>query len=192
MKVILNKKCLIQIPNDVILVYIKQKRKLFLKSLFYKKFVKLNLQVFVNYSKRFITVSQNFFYNLSKNKMKIIKSLQGLYLSMLRQIFIEVSFLIYRKLNLMGVGYRVFFVKNFENKLLLFRLGYSHFLYFKIIKNINCFCYGATKLFICGFDFKNITQWVFNIRSYKKPEPYKGKGIVLNIEKTTLKKRKKI
>ena len=49
-----------------------------------------------------------------------------------------------------------------------------------------------TKLFIYGNSYRNVTQTAALIRSYKKPEPYKGKGILYETEKIVLKEGKKV
>jgi large subunit ribosomal protein L6 len=90
------------------------------------------------------------------------------------------------------VGYRAFDVDNFENKLLLFKLGYSHSIYFKIPIESQIFCLKRTKLFIHGNSYQDITKIAAFIRSYKKPEPYKGKGILYETEKIILKEGKKV
>lgn len=76
--------------------------------------------------------------------------------------------------------------------LLHFKLGYSHFIYFKIPKNLKIFCLKANKLFILGNSYLFVTQIAALIRSYKVPEPYKGKGILYTTEKIALKEGKKI
>ena len=92
----------------------------------------------------------------------------------------------------MGVGYRAFDVENFENKLLFFKLGYSHPIFFKITNNLRIVSLKFTKLFICGNSYQSIAQTASLIRSYKKPEPYKGKGILYDNEKITIKEGKKV
>jgi large subunit ribosomal protein L6 len=74
----------------------------------------------------------------------------------------------------------------------MFKLGYSHSLYFKIPEQLIIFCLKFTKLFIYGNSYQNVTQIASLIRSYKKPEPYKGKGILYETEKILLKEGKKI
>ena len=67
-----------------------------------------------------------------------------------------------------------------------------YLLYFQVPVKIGVFCFKATKLFIYGNSYQNVTKIASLIRSYKKPEPYKGKGILYETEKITLKKGKKI
>ena len=74
----------------------------------------------------------------------------------------------------------------------MFKLGYSHPIFFKIPNNLQIFCFKFIKLFVWGNSYKNITQTSALIRSYKKPEPYKGKGILYEGEKIVLKEGKKV
>ena len=48
-----------------------------------------------------------------------------------------------------------------------------------------------TRLFIYGSSYQKVTQTASSIRSYKKPEPYKNKGILYEAEKIILKEGKK-
>jgi large subunit ribosomal protein L6 len=75
--------------------------------------------------------------------------------------------------------------------LLHFKLGYSHYVYFKIPKNLEIFCLKANKLFILGDSYSFVNQVAALVRSFKIPEPYKGKGIIYTTEKITLKEGKK-
>ena len=76
--------------------------------------------------------------------------------------------------------------------MLEFKLGYSHNIYFKIPKNLTVFCLKSDKIFISGNFYEYISQIASQIRSYKTPEPYKGKGILYENEKIFLKEGKKV
>lgn len=76
--------------------------------------------------------------------------------------------------------------------LLHFKLGYSHHIYFRIPANLKICCLKANKLFVLGYSYLFVTQIASLIRSYKVPEPYKGKGIVYTTEKIILKEGKKV
>ena len=105
---------------------------------------------------------------------------------------IEATAVMYQKLKLVGVGYRIFPVENFEDHLLLLKLGYSHSIHFKIPAKISVFCLKLTKLFIYGSSYQQITSTSSKLRLNKVPEPYKGKGILYEHEKILLKEGKKI
>ena len=191
MKSILEKHAL-KIPKNISLLYTKKKKIITLVGPLTKKSLKLDVQLFIVKSKNIIKVSSLPFFKISNNKKKKIKTLQGTTVALIKQLIVEISVLFYQKLKFIGVGYRAFDVDNFKNKLLLFKIGYSHFLYFKISKKIKIFCLKTTELFIYGNSYQNVTQTASLIRSYKKPEPYKGKGILYDTEKITLKEGKKI
>ena len=95
----------------------------------------------------------------------------------IRQILIEITYILHCKLNLIGVGYRVFTHEKLANQI-YFKLGFSHLIYFRIPLGINIYCQKFTKLFFFGNSSYNLlTQTTAQIRNCKLPEPYKGKGI---------------
>jgi large subunit ribosomal protein L6 len=91
-----------------------------------------------------------------------------------------------------GVGYRAFPLEISNKKLLHLRLGYSHQIYFRFLNELNFFCFKFTKLFIFGNSYQYVTQFAALIRSCKPPEPYKGKGILYENEKISLKIGKRV
>ena len=186
------KKFSIQIPKYIKVIYSKKKKIITFIGPLNKKSLKLSVQLFLIKSKSLIIISPFSFFNVSNNNKKKIKILQGTTNALLKQLIIETSILLYQKLKLVGIGYRTFAVDNFENKLLFFKLGYSHYIYFKIPAKIKICCLKATKLFIYGNSYTAITQTTSLIKSYKKLDPYKGKGILYATEKIKLKVGKKV
>lgn len=182
----------IKIPNDNIILYCEQKKTVTILGPLNKKTLKLKLKLKIIPSKKIIIITPDSFFKLSNNEQKKIKALQGTTYALIKQLLIETSSILYQKMKFVGVGYRAFDVKEFENKLLMFKLGYSHSIYFKIPKEINIFCLKLTKLFIYGNSYQKITNTTSLIQSYKLPEPYKGKGILYENEKIKLKEGKKI
>jgi large subunit ribosomal protein L6 len=77
------------------------------------------------------------------------------------------------QLQLVGIGYKCF--KN--DNVLTFKLGYSHVKEFKIPSGISVNLIKPTLLSIHGIDLEFVTQVAAILRSYREPEPYKGKGI---------------
>jgi ribosomal protein L6P/L9E len=188
----LTEKYIVKIPNDIYLIYCSKKKILVLKGILIKKVLRLNVQLLVFKSNSIIKVTPLPFFKISNYEQKKIKTLQGTHVASIKQLIVEISVTLYRKLKFIGVGYRALEVDNFKNKLFLFKLGYSHFLYFKILMSVKIFCLKLTKLFIYGNSYTNITQMASLIRSYKKPEPYNGKGILYDAEKIVIKEGKKI
>jgi large subunit ribosomal protein L6 len=78
-----------------------------------------------------------------------------------------------RDLEINGVGYRAE-VKGNE---LVLALGYSHPVNFQIPEGISVDVEKMTKLSVKGFDKELVGQTAAKIRSFRRPEPYKGKGI---------------
>jgi large subunit ribosomal protein L6 len=191
MKKIAKKYC-IKIPNSTTVIYCEKKKVITLIGPLKRKSLKLEVKIIIMKTERILKVSDVPFSQISNDKMKKIKAVQGTTLALIKQLSIETSAIIYQKLQFVGVGYRAFQVNGFENKLLLFKLGYSHPLYFRISKKLRIFCLKLTKLFISGQSYQTVNQTAALIRSYKKPEPYKGKGILYVNEKIELKEGKKV
>ena len=77
------------------------------------------------------------------------------------------------KLEIVGVGYRA----AVEGKELVLQLGYSHEVRHPIPDGITIACERPTLVAVSGADRQKVGQVAANIRGYRKPEPYKGKGI---------------
>jgi large subunit ribosomal protein L6 len=77
------------------------------------------------------------------------------------------------KLEIVGVGYRA----AVEGKDLVLQLGFSHEVRFHIPEGIMIVCERPTLVAVSGSDRQKVGQAAANIRSYRKPEPYKGKGV---------------
>ena len=76
-------------------------------------------------------------------------------------------------LNLVGVGYRA----ALKGKQLNLQLGFSHDINFDIPENIKITVEKQTILKISGSDKQEVGTVISKIKSYRPPEPYKGKGI---------------
>lgn len=92
------------------------------------------------------------------------------------------------KLNLIlrGIGFKAFI----ENNNLILKLGFSHNITIPIPSNIKVISQ-ANNLIFSSIDFIFLTQFVHFIKNHKKPEPYKGKGLLLKNEKIIKKEGKK-
>lgn len=93
------------------------------------------------------------------------------------------------KLKLVGVGFKVAF--NQSSRLLRLFLGFSHDIVVLIPKNLSVTVSNDTNFEIFGLDRGVVMQFANEIRSLKKPEPYKGKGIFINDEVIKRKEGKK-
>lgn len=182
----------IKIPKNNAVLYCNEKKILTICGPFRTKTAKLKLEIKLIESKKILLVTNIPTFKLSNNKKKEIKALQGTTTALIKQLIMETSNLMYQKLLCVGVGYRTFDVETFPNKLLLFKLGFSHSIYYRIPKNVKIFCLKRTNLFISGNSYQNVTQTAGSIQSYKSPEPYKGKGILKENQKIKLKEGKKL
>ena len=188
----LKKKYIVKIPQNIQVVYCAKKNIITFIGSFQKRSLRLNVKVFLIPSSNSIVVSEIPADGQSSTGVRNVKKIQGTTVAKIKQALIETTYVLYYKLNLVGVGYRVFPYEGLTNQI-YFKLGYSHLVYFKIPSSLNTFCQKFTKLFIFGTSsFDLLTQTAAQVRSCKAPEPYKGKGILYHNEKITLKKGKKI
>ena len=91
------------------------------------------------------------------------------------------------RLEINGVGYRA----AVEGNALKLQLGYSHDILYPIPSGIKIACEKPTAIAISGADRQRVGQVAAEIRSYRKPEPYKGKGIKYENEHIVRKEGKK-
>jgi len=111
------------------------------------------------------------------------KSLHGLSRSLLNNMVLGVKDGFTKSLELQGVGYRV--AKVGEN--LIFQVGFSHPVQVNPPQGISFAVDGTTKLSVTGIDKHMVGQVAADIRSIRKPEPYKGKGIRYSGERVRMK-----
>ncbi|HEY7835733.1 MAG TPA: 50S ribosomal protein L6 [Ktedonobacterales bacterium] len=107
------------------------------------------------------------------DESKTSKSLHGLSRTLLANMVTGVTTGFTKALEINGVGYRV--AKVGDN--LVFQVGYSHPVQMNPPQGISFTVDGTTKLSVSGVDKQLVGQVAANIRSIRKPEPYKGKGI---------------
>jgi large subunit ribosomal protein L6 len=92
-----------------------------------------------------------------------------------------------RKLTLVGVGYKA----QAQGAALNLDLGYSHPISHKMPAGITVETPTQTEIVIKGVDKQVVGQVAAQIRAYRKPEPYKGKGVRYSDEVVTIKETKK-
>lgn len=92
-----------------------------------------------------------------------------------------------RNLEITGTGYRA----SVQGKNLQLQMGYSHDISYPIPEGIAIKCDKPTAISISGFDKQKVGQVAAEIRAYRRPEPYKGKGIKYANEKILRKEGKK-
>ena len=188
----LKKKYTVKVPQNIRVVYCDKKNIITFIGPSQNKSLKLKVKVLLLPSLNLIAVSKIPAFGTSIIDFKNAKKIQGTTVAKIKQMLIEISYVLYHKLNLVGVGYRVFSHETLSNQIYL-KLGYSHLIYFRIPSGLNTFSKKFTKLFLFGnVALDSLTQTASQIRACKFPEPYKGKGILYDQEKITLKKGKKI
>ncbi|MFL9927425.1 50S ribosomal protein L6 [Herbaspirillum lusitanum] len=92
-----------------------------------------------------------------------------------------------KKLNLVGVGFRA----QAQGDKLNLSLGFSHPIVHLMPAGIKCETPTQTEILIKGIDRQVVGQVAAEIRAYREPEPYKGKGVRYSDEVVTLKETKK-
>merc|ERR1711966_193348 len=149
-------------------------------------------KLIVEKKKRIIKVTRHPFFSISTNERKKIKSCSRNSSKFIKTNTFKYFTFFCKKLKLVGVGFRVSLLQMFNMNLLHFKLGYSHQIYFRIPTDLKICCLKTNQIFIFGFSYLFVTQIASLLRSFKVPEPYKGKGILYTTEKITRKKGKKI
>ncbi|TFH09410.1 MAG: 50S ribosomal protein L6, partial [Nitrosomonadales bacterium] len=92
-----------------------------------------------------------------------------------------------KKLSLVGVGYRA----QATNQILNLSLGYSHPIAYKMPEGVKVETPSQTEIHIKGIDKQQVGQVAADVRAYRKPEPYKGKGVRYIDEVIVMKEAKK-
>jgi large subunit ribosomal protein L6 len=118
---------------------------------------------------------------------KIINALAGTMRANINNMVVGVSKGYETKLNLIGVGYRA---QSKGNSISL-SLGFSHPVEFEAPAGITLETPTQTEIIVKGCDKQVVGQVAANIRAYRSPEPYKGKGIRYSDEEIVRKEAKK-
>ena len=92
-----------------------------------------------------------------------------------------------RKLELVGVGYRA----QAKGKVLNLSLGFSHPVDYPVPEGIEVTTPSPTEIIVSGCDRQKVGQTAAEIRAYRPPEPYKGKGVRYSDEHVVRKEAKK-
>lgn len=108
-----------------------------------------------------------------KTDTKREKALHGLYAVLFKNLVSGVTVGFSKRLELIGIGYRA----EIKNGKLFLSLGYSHPIVFAPPEGINIDVPSDTAILISGIDKQLVGQVAAKIRSFRPPEPYKGKGI---------------
>lgn len=108
-----------------------------------------------------------------KSNSRFAKQIWPTMRTLVSNIIVGVSEGYSKKLEIKGVGYR----GNLQGKTLVLALGFSHEVRYDVPEGVELKMDGQTKMEITGIDKQLVGQVAAKIRGFKKPEPYKGKGI---------------
>ena len=101
------------------------------------------------------------------------RAMHGLYRTLVSNVVEGVLNGFEKRLEVVGVGYRA----EMKGKNLLLSLGFSHDILFRPSENIELATEGNNKIIVRGIDKVLVGQVAAKIRSFRPPEPYKGKGV---------------
>jgi large subunit ribosomal protein L6 len=104
---------------------------------------------------------------------KRARAMWGTYRSLLANVMTGVTKGFERRLEITGVGYRA----ALQGKTLQVQLGYSHDIAYAIPEGVTITTPRATEIVVSGIDGQKVGHVAAEIRAFRKPEPYKGKGV---------------
>ena len=114
-------------------------------------------------------------------------AMAGTFRSLVNNMVIGVSDGFQKKLQLVGVGYRA----QLQGNKLNIALGFSHPVVYNAPEGITLETPTQTEIIVSGCDKQKVGQVAAEIRSYRPPEPYKGKGVRYSDERVARKEAKK-
>ena len=123
----------------------------------------------------------------ANNDSKFARSMSGTLRALLNNMVNGVSKGFEKKLQLVGVGYRA----QAQGDALNLSLGFSHPVVHQMPEGVKCETPTQTEILIKGADKQRVGQVAAEIRAYRSPEPYKGKGVRYADEVVVLKETKK-
>ncbi|MGQ7791394.1 50S ribosomal protein L6 [Faunimonas sp. B44] len=108
-----------------------------------------------------------------RDDSKEARSQWGMSRTLVQNIVTGVSSGFEKRLEISGVGYRA----QVQGQALNLALGYSHDVAYPIPEGIQIQCPRPTEIVVSGIDKQQVGQVAAEIRAYRPPEPYKGKGV---------------
>ena len=159
----------ITIPNGVEVDY--SNAKVMVKGKFGTLETKIPKTILIEQNNNILTIKL-------KNKIRSLRSLHGLYRTLINNMIIGVSEQFELTLILKGVGYRA----AIQGKEIILNLGYSHPVNIEIPESISVEIVQNTILNLKSCDKELLGLFAANIRAWRRPEPYKGKGILYKNE----------
>jgi large subunit ribosomal protein L6 len=123
----------------------------------------------------------------AKNASKFSRAMSGTTRALVNNMVTGVSTGFQKKLQLIGVGYRV----QLQGKKLNLNLGFSHPVEYELPEGIKAEAPSQTEIVLSGADKQLLGQVAAEIRAFRPPEPYKGKGVRFADEHVRRKEAKK-
>jgi large subunit ribosomal protein L6 len=108
-----------------------------------------------------------------KSETKRARAMWGTYRALVAKMVTGVTKGYERRLEITGVGYRA----AVQGKILNLQLGYAHDIAYPIPEGVTITAPKATEVVVAGIDAQKVGQAAAEIRAFRKPEPYKGKGV---------------
>jgi large subunit ribosomal protein L6 len=115
------------------------------------------------------------------------RAMAGTTRSLISNMVVGVSAGFERKLQLVGVGYRA----KAQGQIINLTLGFSHPVSYEVPEGVTVETPSQTEILIKGIDKQQVGQVAAEIRNFRPPEPYKGKGVRYSDERIVLKEAKK-
>lgn len=134
-----------------------------------------------------VTLEDNAVSVSPRDQSKDARSKWGMARSMIENIFEGVKQGFEKKLEISGVGYRA----AMQGKNLQLSLGFSHDVVYQVPAGITVAVPKPTEIVVSGINKQQVGQVAAEIREYRGPEPYKGKGVKYAGEKIVRKEGKK-
>ena len=159
----------ITIPNGVEVNY--SDTKVSIKGKFGTLETKIPKTILIQQNNNILTVSL-------RNEIRTLKSIHGLYRTLINNMVVGVSEQFELTLILKGVGYRA----AVQGKEIVLNLGYSHPVNIEIPEAISVEVVQNTTINLKSCDKELLGLFAANIRAWRRPEPYKGKGILYKNE----------
>ena len=134
-----------------------------------------------------VSVNENEITCTRANETKQAKSLHGTTNSIIENMLIGVSEGYQKGLEINGVGYRF----NVQGNKINITAGFSHPVVVEVPSELKVEQVSNTEITISGIDKQKVSEFAANIRAWRRPEPYKGKGIRYKGEHVRRKEGKK-
>lgn len=124
---------------------------------------------------------------VAANDSRHAKAMSGTVRSLVNNMVTGVSTGFTRKLLLVGVGFRA----QVQGNAVKLQLGFSHDIEHELPAGVTAACATPTEIVLTGANKQVVGQCAAEIRAYRRPEPYKGKGVRYAEEHVALKETKK-